>query len=191
MVVAISICSRSRSTINPFNKNYNFLDCDCFNVLVDIRALRTYEDYVMGLSSPKLYTSSFIFSHYDAYGQTRNEFQALIDEYKITKTRLYGNRATYVYVMHTGADEIKKTILIFVKSKDENDRRCSYNWCYYAGRTKQNWFLLGTPHLDTEYFPHTKMCSKTKVDYTMQKQIIICFVMGSVKSFKEDVKYTE
>lgn len=107
LVVAISICSGSRSTINPLNKNYNFLDCDCLNVLVDIRALRTYEDYFMGLSSPKLYTSSFIFSHYDAYGQTRNEFQALIDEYKITKTRVYGNRATYVYVMHTGADEIK------------------------------------------------------------------------------------
>lgn len=127
LVVAISICSRSRSTINPLNKNYNFLDCDCFNVLVDVRAQRTYEDYVIGLSSPKLYTSSFIFSHYDAYGQTRNEFQALIDEYKIPKTRVYGNRATYVYVMHTGADEIKKTILIFVKSKEEKNRRCSYN----------------------------------------------------------------
>ena len=62
----------------------------------------------MGLSSPKLYTSSFIFSHYDAYGQTRNEFQALINEYKITKTRVYGNRATYGGAGgSTGADEIK------------------------------------------------------------------------------------
>ena len=58
-------------------------------------------------------------------------------------------------------------------------------------KTRYLGFLLGTPHLDTEYFPHTKMCSKKKVDYTMQKQITICFVMGSVKSFKEDVKYTE
>ena len=38
---------------------------------------------------------------------------------------------------------------------------------------------------------HRAIFGKTKADNTMHKQLIICFLMGSVKSDEEGVQYTE
>lgn len=52
-------------------------------------------------------------------------------------------------------------------------------------------FVCSAHHILTMNIFHRAICGKTKADNTMHKQLIICFLMGSVKSDKEGVKYTE
>ena len=103
-----------------------------------------------------------------------------MDEYKIPKTRRYGNRATYVLLMQARADGIKKNMLIFVKSKEQTydipiadvTKREGLNKTRYLG------FVFLARHILTLNIFQREMRIKPKVDNIMHKQIIICFLMG-------------
>ena len=110
--------SRQQSAHNsPEQENSQLNLLPPVNVGVDVQALRAYEKYVESLSSLDLYTFNFTFSHYDAYGLTEHEFHAMMDNFKLPKDKRYGDKVKYVFVMQKEAETIKKSMLIFVRSK--------------------------------------------------------------------------
>ena len=110
--------SRRQSAPNsPEQENEQLNQLQPVNVAVDVRALNAYEDYVRRLSSLNMYTFNFTFSHYDAYGLTKDEFHALMNDFKIPERRRYGEQAKRVFVMYAEGDSINKSMVIFVRSK--------------------------------------------------------------------------
>ena len=103
----------------PEQENEQLNQLQPVNVAVDLRALKAYEDYVKGLSSLNMYTFDFTFSHYDAYGLTEDEFHALMNDFKIPESICYGKQTKCVFLMYAEANAIKKTMLIFVRSKGQ------------------------------------------------------------------------
>lgn len=91
------------------------------NVSIDLRALNAYDDYIKGLSSLNMYTSTFTFSHYDANGLTKDEFHDLMGEFKVPSKKRYGDQAKFVFVLHAEEGTIKKSMLIFVRSRGKYD----------------------------------------------------------------------
>ena len=110
--------SRQQSAHNlPEEENSQLNVLPPVGVAVDVRALRAYEKYVENLSSLDLYKFDFTFSHLDAYGLTEHEFHAMMDDFKVPKEKRYGDKAKCVFVMQKEAETLKKSMVIFVRSK--------------------------------------------------------------------------
>ena len=106
---------------SPARENEQLNQLQPVNVSVDLRALNAYDDYIKGLSSLNMYTSTFTFSHYDANGLTSDEFHDLMEEFDIPRKKRYGGNAKYVFVFHADEGTIKKSMLIFVRSRGKYD----------------------------------------------------------------------
>lgn len=67
--------------------------------------------------SPQLYNYNFTFRRDDAKGLTEDEFEKMMDYYQISEAQRYGSRARSLVIDHQESGPIRKTILIFARSK--------------------------------------------------------------------------
>ena len=87
--------------------------------LFDKNALRACEEYIKKLSSLQLYTSKFTYSHHNAQGLTSDEFHQLLDEYHVPRgAKRFGKKVQSIFVMFEERGNVKKKIIIFVRSED-------------------------------------------------------------------------
>ena len=64
-----------------------------------------------------LYNYNFTFRRDDAKGLTEDEFGKMMDYYQISEAQRYGSRAQSLVIDHQESGPIRKTILIFARSK--------------------------------------------------------------------------
>ena len=72
-----------------------------------------------------LYNYNFTFRRDDAKGLTEDEFGKMMDYYQISETQRYGSRAQSLVIDHQESGPIRKTILIFARSKNVFWKRLS------------------------------------------------------------------
>lgn len=78
-----------------------------------------FRDYAKSLGRMDLYNYNFTFRRDDAKGLTEDEFGKMMDYYQISEAQRYGSRARSLVIDHQESGPIRKTILIFARSKKQ------------------------------------------------------------------------
>ena len=137
-----------------------------------------FQEYAKSLGRMDLYNYYFTFRRNDVNDLTKVEFGKIMDDYQIPSTQRYGRRGNLVVIDHQESGSIRKTILIFARSKNrkydvvvaEGKMSTNLDWERYCAS-------LLFWHVRLPLFIVISVCNKIQKGLTFTRRLSFSFIL--------------